>query len=173
VKFAPETVKWSSTDGKPLANLKGGKQKQWLASNFKLEIDGLDCTKVSKVDAFTVKQKLTEASLGETRDAIKVPGRIEYPNLHIILAESSAKTWLDWAEDFIVKGNNDDSHEKNGKLTFLTSDLSEELVRVTFHNLGIFKVHRPLSDTKDGIAKVTVDLYAEGMEIDFMAQFEK
>jgi len=173
VKFSPEVVKWSATDGKTLGNPKGGKPKQWLPSNFKLEIAGLDCSKVSKVDAFTIKQKITENTVGETRDAIKVPGKIEYPNLHITLAEVSAKSWLDWAENFIVKGNSTDDQEKEGKLTFYTPDFSEELVRVTFHHLGIFKVHRPLSDAKDGVAKVTVDLYVEGMEIDFMAQFEK
>ncbi len=173
VKFSPETVKWSSADGKTLSNSKPGKQKQWLSSNFRLEIPGLDCTKVSKVDAFTIKQKLAEESAGVTRDAIKIPGKIEYPNLHITLSESSAKTWLDWADSFIIKGNSTDDQEKEGKLTFYTPDFSEELVRVTFHHLGIFKVHRPLSDAKEGVAKVTVDLYVENMEIDFMAQFQQ
>ena len=34
-----------------------GKQKAFVASNFQVAIDGLDCTKVSKVDSFTIKAK--------------------------------------------------------------------------------------------------------------------
>ena len=49
------TAKAAGTVGK----VPVGKQKAFVASNFRIAIDGLDCTKVSKVDSFTVKQAVS------------------------------------------------------------------------------------------------------------------
>ena len=47
------------------------------------------------------------------------PGRIDFPNLRVTISELDAGPWGDWAQDFLVKGNNDDSHEKSGAIVFL------------------------------------------------------
>jgi len=71
LKFAPETTRktWGS-GGKVTFSSDSKKAKQWLPSNFKLRIDGLDkgCMKVNKIEALTVKQKVTENAIGEQRD---------------------------------------------------------------------------------------------------------
>jgi hypothetical protein len=172
VKFAPEQVQWSAAKETKLS-IDTRKQKTWLPSNFRLKIPGLDCSRVSKIDAFTVKQKFAEVSSGETRFETLIPGRLEFPNLRITLPAVQAETWLKWSDDFLVKGNNGDDQEKEGTLTFLAPDLSEELVRVTFLNMGVSRVHRSLSSGRSEIATITFDLYVERMQIDFMAQFEK
>src|SRR4029077_17363640 len=59
IKFAPEFTRTVKASGKVVANDTKG-QKQWLPSNFKLEIDGLDCTRVNKIDAFTIKQSVVQ-----------------------------------------------------------------------------------------------------------------
>jgi hypothetical protein len=56
------------------------------------------------------------------------------------LTEASAQTWLDWHEDFLVKGNNDSAHERNGKLSFLSPDYQHVLGEVRLFNLGIFRL---------------------------------
>ena len=61
--------------------VKSPAQKQFLPSNFRLEIDGLDCTKVSKIDSFTVKQPIQTDDIGDKRDYKKEPGKLEFPNL--------------------------------------------------------------------------------------------
>src|SRR5262249_54672525 len=141
-------------------------QDMWLPSNFRLEIDGLDCTRVSRIDPFTVKQHAVADQIGDARDFLKEPGRIEFPNLAVTLAENAAATWLDWFERFVVKGNNADSQEKNGALVFLSPNRQTELARINFFNLGIFKIaHLKAEAAAEQIQRVTAALYCERMEL--------
>lgn len=172
LKISPENLKWEGGKGKLLGDSKGS-QKLWLPSNFRLDLPGLDCTKVQKIDAFTIKQSVAENSLGAERDYVTEPSKLEIPNLRVTLAATTAGSWLDWADKFIIKGNNDENNEKTGTLTLLSPNRSEELVRVSLYQVGIYRVERPFGDNGDKINTVTVELYVERMEIDFMAQFEK
>ena len=113
VKFAPEYTRAKKASEKTV-KASTTKQKAWLASNFKLAIDNLDCTRVSKVDAFAVKQTVVRDAIGEARDFTAEPAKLDFPNLRITLAESSAQTWAEWFDDFVVKGNNDSTKERGG-----------------------------------------------------------
>jgi len=165
VKLAPQYVRSKPGSG---ATVKASatKQKAFLPSNFKLEIDNLDCSKVSKVDSFTVKQLAAESSVGEVRIATKEPSRVEFPNLRITLAESSAPTWSAWFDDFVVKGNNDAAKERGGTLSFLTPDHKSSLAEIKLFNLGIFRLApEPHVAGAEQIARVQADLYCERMEL--------
>jgi phage tail-like protein len=165
VKFSPEytrTAKASGTAGKVVAD----KQKVFLPSNFRLEIDGLDCSKVNKVDALTVKQTVSTDDIGDARDYTKEPGKLEFPNLKITLAAVSAPTWNAWFEDFVVKGNNGDSNEKSGAIVLLAPDRKAELARITLHNLGIFALrHQRQVANDEAVQRLTAELYCEQMEL--------
>ncbi|MBI4280327.1 MAG: phage tail protein [Armatimonadetes bacterium] len=165
VKFAPEYIKQKSASGKVADAGKKGQQKMWLPSNFRLEIAGLDCSKVSKIDAFTVKQAIATDDIGGERGVAKEPGGVEFPNLRITLSEAGAQSWMDWCEDFVIKGRNDESREKSGTLTLLAPDARTELARVTFRSVGIFKLAREKVEANaDQIQRLVADLYCERME---------
>jgi hypothetical protein len=142
------------------------KQKLWLTSNFKLEIDGIDATKVSKIDAFSVKQQIIESSTGEGRFGGKEPGKLEFPNLKITLAASSIATWAAWFDDFVIKGNNGADKEKNGRIVFLSPDLKTELGEIKLIHVGIFRFDPDADDpsSADKIARFTAELYVEQMQ---------
>src|SRR5215210_7527200 len=57
------------------------RQKQWLPSNFKLAIDGLDAKRVSRIDSFTVAQASAADEVGELRELAKTPSKLDFPNL--------------------------------------------------------------------------------------------
>jgi hypothetical protein len=165
VKFAPEYTRTAKAFGKLPGVLKTD-QKVWLASNFRLAIDGLDCTRVSRVGSLTVRQPLATDDIGDARDFSRVPGRIEFPNLTVTMSEASAQSWFDWFDDFVVKGNNDESREKSGSLSLLSANLADELMRIDFSNLGIFSIaHDKAEANSDTIAMVTAQLYCERMEL--------
>jgi len=125
------------------------------AEQFPTGYCGLDCTKVTKIDSFTVKQTLANDNVGHARDVQSKPGRLDFPNLKISLSEASAQTWVDWHDDFVIKGNNGESSEKNGSLTFLSPNRTTELGRINFFNLGIFKLAFDESDAApDAIKRV-------------------
>jgi hypothetical protein len=166
VKFSPEMIRMKKASGKATLPPVKAAQEMWLASNFRLEIAGLDCSKVSRVDAFTVKQTAVADDIGDARDYRKEPGKIEFPNLSFALAETAAATWMDWFEDFVVKGNNGEDREKNGSLIFLSPNRQSELGRINFFNLGIFKLAPTKADAADEqIRRVTAELYCERMEL--------
>ena len=165
VKVGPEYTRFKKGSGKSVKST-AGRQKEWQGSNFKLEIDGLDSTRVSKVEAFTVKQTLVHDDIGEKRDLVAGPGGLDFPNLRVALAASGADTWTAWFDDFVVKGNNDATKERDGKLTFLAADRSTRLGEVSFFNLGIFRLEAERQQAGvDAVARLVADLYCERMEI--------
>ncbi len=164
IKWAPEYTRTKASSGKVTAPI-ATQQKMWLPSNFKLQIDGLDCTKVNKIDAFTVKQSIVANNVGDTRDALLEPGTVEFPDLAITFAASSSETWQKWFDDFVIQGNNGQESEKNGTLTFLSPNLQSELGTVKFFNMGIFKLDDDASEDANGnvIQRFRALLYCDNM----------
>jgi hypothetical protein len=168
IKFAPEYTRTRKASGKVQSPLSTN-QKMWLPSNFRLEIDGLDCTKVNKVDAFTIKQTVATDDVGDQRDPNREPSGVEFPNLRVTFASSSGQTWADWYDDFVIKGNAFDSQEKSGRLLFLTPNLQGALAEITFFNMGIYALQDGVFDPVDEpSARMRAELYVERMEFHFL-----
>ena len=168
ITIAPDhTSTTTKGSGNKYPSLSASAQKTWLPANFKLQIDGLDCSKVAKIDSFTVKQSIIENAVGDDRIGSREPGAIEYPNLAITFLASSAASWQQWFDDFVVKGNNGDANEKNGTLTFLSNNLQAELGTVKFFNMGIFKLDDDAAEDSGGnvVQRFRAELYVERMEI--------
>ena len=162
VKLAPEYTRARKASGKltpPAARV----QKKWLPANFRFELSGLDCSKVSRIDSFTIKQTAATDDLGERRDVLKEPAGVEFPNLRVTLAEVSAQTWHEWHEDFVIKGNCGDDQEKEGAIVLLAPDLKAELARITLHHVGIFALRRVPQTTTQQVPRLVADLYCEQM----------
>jgi phage tail-like protein len=164
LRCAPEYTRTGKASGAVSPVVKN--QKASLVSNFRLTIDRLDCTKVHSIDPFTVKRMVAADAIGDTRDFQKQPGRLEFPNLTITLAESSAQSWFDWFDDFVIKGNCDDSKEKKGSIACLAPNMADELLRIDLFNVGIFALAPDKPDASaDTVATVTAQLYCERMEL--------
>ena len=72
------------------------KAKKWLSSAFEFEIAGLPGKQVTKVDAFTIKQKIVRDRMGKFREPTKHPTKLEVPNIKITLnaaAEPALRKW--------------------------------------------------------------------------------
>ena len=125
-------------------------QKTWLRSNFRLAIDGLDCTKVSKIDAITMTA---------TPNVDGSP-TFDFPNLVITFAAASLSSWKTWFDAFIVSGTG----EKFGTLTLLSPNFSTELAVLRFNNVGIFRLDpEPETASGDSIVKARAELYVGRM----------
>lgn len=164
VKFAPETIRVGKPTTKPTGEYGLNEQKVFLPCNFKLEIAGLDCSKVMRIESFTVKHRTVTDDIGQARDSMKEPGKLEFPNLKITIPEVAAQGFVDWHNSFVIQGNNDDMKEKGGKLTFLSPNRTNELAVIEFFNMGVFRIQ---PDTSEGSAetarRLMVELYVERM----------
>lgn len=164
VRFAPELTR----DVAPPATLPpaGPAPPASLSSFFRLNIVGLDCTKVSKIDSFTVKQHLAGGTLDMAHyqvDQIRAAAanQLEFPNLRIELARASAESWRTWFKSFVIDGNSSAMNEKTGTLSFLAPNVSTVLATISFQNLGIFR----LEDAPTDETRVVAELYCERMEL--------
>ena len=165
IKFSPELTKFAQASGKVPAA--GGKQKAFVGSNFRLELDGIDCSHVRAIDAFTVVVGIVADTTGDSRDVAIEPGRVEVPNVHVTITDGpTAASWQLWFEDFVVKGNNDESKEKTGTIVYLGPDLKTELGRVVLHNVGICALRHGKQDANAGAVRTLVaELYCERVEL--------
>jgi phage tail-like protein len=171
IKFQPETTrKLIGGGGKISFPSDAAKAKKWLPSNFKIRIDGCEtgCRWVNKVEALSIKQKVTDNAVGELRDSEKVPTSVEVPNLVLTLSESHSDEFYKWHEDFVIKGNNQDDKERGGQLDYISSNLTEVLFTLQFLHLGVFKVGPDKVEAGgEPVRRVKVEMYCEDIKFDY------
>jgi len=115
----------------------------WWKSYFRLEIDGIECKYVVKIDPFTIRQTALPPSLAGGRNPSQATVQVKFPNMRITLAQSSAQTWRDWL-------GNSARPEKTGHLVLLSPcshpdspPRDTELTRIDFAGLRILSVSAP------------------------------
>ncbi len=161
--LAPEFTKLTPTPSHPVITgpTAAKTQKKWLVANFRLQIDGLDTSKINRIEALTIKQKLVESAVGELRSVRKEATTLEIPNLIVTLPVANGKTWVDWHQDFVINGNSSANKEKNGTLELLGSNLQDVLFTLTFRHLGITRLTRQMPASGEGVARVKAEMYCE------------
>jgi hypothetical protein len=157
LKVVPEFVE-TATPGGTLAVPRPA--AAWPRSNFRLELPGLDCTRVWRIDSFTVTQPFADPPGGE---GTPVPGLLSFPDLTVTVAEKAAATWQSWFETFVVEGRNAATDEKSGRLTLLGADLTKELAWIGLFNVGIFRLTTDWSSDLV-TARVSAGLYCDRMD---------
>jgi hypothetical protein len=166
VTFAPESVEFQAGDGSKLVPATSRGQKAWLASNFRVEIGGLPCNRVSKVDALTWKVQTTDVPGGQGQFS-REPGEATLSNLKLTISTLDAKPWLDWFDDFVIKGNNQQANELTGAIVNLAPNKAAEIARLDLAGVGIraIEIFAPDPSPDPGaITKFRVELYVEQAE---------
>ena len=149
--------------GKPKSTV-GPKQKSWLCSNFRLRLGDLPGGRVSKIDAFTIKQGVSEPGDGLTRTI--EPTKLEYPNLSITLSEADGAPWFAYLDSFVVQGRNGPDAELQGSIEYLAPDLRTVLAQISLSGMGLFRMsHAGPSDSNASKSRMLqADLYANGIQ---------
>ena len=167
IKFSPEYTRVKQGSGK-LSQARRTKPKQWITSNFRLTIPGLDCTRVSKIGAMSLTMDLVNDQVGEHRDPQRHAGPLHVPNLVVTLSEQGAQTFTDWHESFVIEGKNSQDQEKEGTLELLAADMKEVLFTLTFHGLGIFRLAADKYGAgNEAVSTLTAEMYCETMEFGY------
>lgn len=164
VKFDPVSIQHAPGDDADIKGQVSNKQKVWQPSSFRVRIGNLPCTRISKVDSFTVKQGIVEDAVGEFRTYDKIPSKLEFPNLKITLSSVDAKDWYDWHKDFCIDGNCGADKELTGAIEFLAPNGKDVLGSIDLFGVGIFSATtEKLEAGKDGRSNTVVELYVEKM----------
>lgn len=142
-------------------------QKLWTASNFELSIDGIPnevLHRVTKIDSFTVKQDIIEYHSGGARTSIKVPGRIDFPNLTFYLPEIDAELLLQKFKQRAIDGK---PHGAGPQFTGMIRTFDNDrnpLIEIAFTGADLLSATPDKSDAgSEDIKQVKFELFTEGL----------
>ena len=174
VTLHPERVKDVKGDGSSVQGNHGQHQKLWQPSNFRLDITGIDCRYVNKIDSFAVTQKVKPLYTGSQRFPELEPTGIDFSNIIVYLAAEHAGDFMNWYQEFIVRGDKDTKQERDGFLEFLGPDSETVLFTVNLNRLGIHRLSIEKSEANtEQIKRVKVELYLESMDLAYEDKFMK
>jgi len=172
VRLMPTSVQPEKKPDTDLKGYVGHPPKPWLPANFLLTIDGVDCTKVSRIDGFTVERQIDVVVDDAGQPAVHV-GLVAFPNLRIVLGSAAVATWSAWYEDFVIRGHNDAAFEKTGSIRLLAADMQTVLIRLDLFGLGIFRLVPLWSDKgPDVVPRYEADLYCQHMTLSAVEAFQ-
>lgn len=168
IKFRPERIDLLTGDQSKLQSTARSTQKLWQASAFRLTLDnGIDCSKVNKIDAFTVKQGIKQLTAGRSMRSTfneLEPTKIDFPDLKIHLTMQHAGPILDWYKMVVIEGQRETDFETSGAIEFLSPDRTKVLGKVNLYGVGIkgFSLGKSEANT-DQLKRCTFDLYVSHM----------
>ncbi|MGQ0740118.1 MAG: hypothetical protein ACT4OJ_13795 [Bacteroidota bacterium] len=100
VTIKPEEIKYTGKVEKiKTPDTKEG--KQWMPSNFKIELGDLPCKHINKLDIPKITQKIADYKTGEPRKPEIIPGKIEWPNITFSVPEADIQPWKNWFDEYV------------------------------------------------------------------------
>lgn len=171
VKFAPEMTRFVPKQGARFGpNVKLAKEGRWLPANFRLQIDGLDCSRINKIEAISAKTVYGAAQSRSLPGQASGRPQPRISNLIATLPEAYSEGFYKWYRAFVVEGQQGAQGEKTGKLEYLTPDLQAALFGLTFPHLGILKwTPSVMAAGVAAVRQVQVEMYCGGLGFDWSA----
>jgi hypothetical protein len=146
----------------------------WLPCNFRVLLDGLEETRITRVEAFTVKTVANRNAPKGTPGGAPSPYTTVTPSLSLTLTEATADPWFDWLESFTLQGSREPEQEKNGVILLLSPSRAE-LARIDLRGVGLCGLTPASTETSEGASAppvgadrsarphVSADLYVQRM----------
>jgi len=165
IGFESETVRWAKGTGTDIRGKIGPKQKQWLCSNFRIEIGNLPCSRVATVDSFTWKCAVAADMVGIFNENTKHPAKVTVPDLKLSISYADHQAWADAARKWFIDGNRkEETDEMTGRIVFLGPNMKDELGAIDLHGVGMKKFSDEDAEANsEKIKRFNVELYVEKM----------
>ncbi len=172
--LAVEGMTFSPGNGQKINDGKGmDAQKNWGNHRFMFSLDGFgqSCTRVPKIDAFTIKQTVIDFHSGNARAPIKCASAIDFPNIVFYVPEPDAQPFFDHVKKRIVDGETKShaSNKKAGYIQLYPQDRNAKaLCTLEFFEADIVSVTPDKSDSGTEETKlVKIELYTERMKFTY------
>ena len=146
----------------------GAKQKMWMCSGFRFNIDGLDEMKyTNKIESFAIKQGIKSFYNGHDRYPTIEPTKIDFPNIVGTISLEYADRLHDWYKKAVLTGEADPKAQKTGSLEFLSTDRKSTIFRINMYEIGIHKWSIAPSVANAGeIKRAQFELFVGRMDLD-------
>jgi hypothetical protein len=169
LKLQPERIitKKMRSDDRVQAPI-GAKQKMWMASSFRFNLDGIDEMKyTNKIESFTIKQGTKMFYTGADRFPQIEPTKIEFPAIAGTISLEYADKLHDWAQKTLHQGQADPKAQKTGSLEFLSPDRKSTIFRINLYEIGLTSFSIPQSHANAGdIKRARFELQIGRMDLD-------
>lgn len=169
VTLTPESMQFENGSGQKLDTKIGSTvQKLWTSANFRFEIDGFQdqCKRVMQVEGFSIKQEIMEYPAGNLRQPIRVPGRIQWPDISFYVPEPDATTFIDHFKKTVINGE-PQGERRTGTLEYLDHE-GMELAEIHLDGIDISAIEVDKSDaTSEDIKKVKITISVESMKFEY------
>lgn len=166
IKISPEAtrMKTGAAGGTVLRTKDSAIQKKWLPANFRLKIDRLDCSRVNKIEAIIIKQKV-----GRGTAYLMGSPNPETSPMVITLPEAQAKPFYEWHQASLNM-RNAPANKRTGELEYLSEDMRETLFSLRFADLALANVtpERPQGGIENP-RRVKAEMYYQRMQLSFGA----
>jgi len=140
------------------------KQKMWLTSNFRFQLEKFSAaTNCIKVEAFSVKQNVIDNPVGSEKYARKEVGRLELPQLVVTFPESDMDKWMSWWQESVGDGNRKNK-TTTGVLTYYANDMRTELMHLELDGVSLVAIEVEKYEAhKEGVSTGKATLAIEGL----------
>lgn len=165
VALAAERIRFEPGSGEKIKTDLNLSQKLWTPNNFSFSLDPFAeaCKRVTKIESFTIKQQILEYQVGHQRDAIKVPGLVEFPNMTFFLPEADAGPLIEHFTKHVINGELQAPARHNGQMLF-NDHHGEELCRIELAGVDLIDVLPDKSESgSEDIKQVKVEITVESM----------
>lgn len=165
IEFEAEQVRWSKAGGETISGAVGPKQKAWLCSNFRVEIDGLPCDRIASVDSFAWKCAVLPNPIGIFRESTKHPAKVTVPDLKLSVSNADFDAWSKVAKKWFVDGQHMEQNHHTGRIVFLDPNMKDELGEITLDGVGFKQFGQDDGEANmEKIKRFTCELYVEKMK---------
>jgi phage tail-like protein len=174
VKMVPEAMTYETIPEGPklLPGAKQSSAKQWHTANFAFWIDGYEDAfkRVMKIDALTIKQQILEYPSGHRRAPIRVPGRLEYPNITAYIPAVDAHKLVEQANKRVLTYEAPPQGGMTGALTLMNPKM-ETLCTISLSGVDIVSAEPQKSESSgETISMVKVMVQCEKMSFEYAAE---
>jgi phage tail-like protein len=173
VKLAPREMVSRPGTGRPVAGTTqpAAKHKQWLCSNFRVEIGDLPCARVSKINSFIWRQGVIKDEVGQFREPTKHPAKVEVPSVKLTIVMADIGPWQDWVQRVTQGGPNAQGAQVDGAITFLAPNLGSELARIDLFGLRPVSLQpAQMQANQEQVARFSVELHCADMAFNYLAK---
>ena len=163
IECAVEQVRWMKESGADVRGNIGAKQKSWQVSNYRLELGGLPCSRVSKIEGLSWECKTTQDQVGEQREYSIHPTSTTVSDFTLSISMADLEPWAAKAKSWFVDGQCLESDEMSGSIQMLGPDMKTVLGEIQLMNVGFkeFEANPKLEAQTESVARFKVKCYAE------------
>jgi len=160
--LSPESTKEEAVKGEDMKGAASSKQKSAMVNFFRVQLGELPANRVSKVTPIELRAESREAGASKQRGDSKEPAGFEIPNIKLTISAVDAEPWRKWHHDSVISGKTD---EKTMVVELVDATMKDVLLGLELTGVGIVAVRDEPQESVDKIARIEVEVYAEGLRL--------